>query len=245
VATNARTGRNAVLGLCYLFLAALGAGLLAYAGDRDLGLMGGLLLLLLAASGFVLIGFDTWYVGHRPGVSLATAPSGVPATAFLRSRLPLVMSVAFCLLLVAWSVLGLAVAGGRIGFLVPAVVGLAPLAGLVLGRVSAGGLYLTPAGIEQRKEAVSWSLPWDHVAGVVPGEPLALTLSGPPPEPVYRTRWLWRREPTAPPGVLAVDSRYLAEDPVVVAELVARCIVDPGLRARMGSPEVVAELRRA
>ena len=44
--------------------------------------------------------------------------------------------------------------------------------------------------------------------------------------------------------MVAVDSRYLAEDPVVVVGVVARCIVDPALRQRMGSDEVVAEIRR-
>jgi hypothetical protein len=133
----------------------------------------------------------------------------------------------------------------RVILLLVAVGAATPLVAVLRGRVAAGGLYLTPAGIEQRKEAVSWSVPWEHVSGVVPGEPLALTLSGPPPQPVARTRWLWRREPTAPVGVLAVDGRYLAERPVVVAAVVGRCVADPAFRARMGTADVVAEIRRA
>jgi hypothetical protein len=157
------------------------------------------------------------------------------------------MSVVLPVLLALWALGGSLVVAddvaARVVLLLVAVASATPLVGVVLGRVAPGGLYLTPAGLEQRREAVSWSVPWDHVAGVVPGEPLALTLAGPPPVPVVRTRWLWQREPTGPGGGIAVDSRYLAEDPTVVAELVARCIVDPALRARMGTPEVVAEIR--
>lgn len=236
-----RTGRNAAYGLGYLVLAILGAGMVGYAGDRDLGLMFGSLLLLIAAGGLVLVGFDWWYAGHRPGVTTATAPSGLPATAFLRSRVPLAMSVVVPVLLVAWSLVGLVVTGSWL-FLLPAALFASPLVAVVRGRVAPGGLYLTQEGIEQRKEAVSWSLPWDGVEGVVPGEPLALPLTRPSPEPVVRTRWLWQREPRGLPGVLAVDSRYLAADPVVVAAVIGRCVADPATRARMGTPGVVEEI---
>ncbi|GAA1163850.1 hypothetical protein [Nocardioides aquiterrae] len=245
--TNRRTGRNALYGLGYLLLALLGVALVVTAGDRTLGLLSGLLLLVLAASGFVLVGFDWWYAGHRPGLTTATAPSGRPATAFPRSRVPFVMSVVVPVLLAVWALAGSLLVehvAARVGLLLLAVVFASPLVAVVRGRVAPGGLYLTPEGVEQRKEAVSWSLPWDRVAGVVPGEPLALVLNGPPPDQVVRTRWLWRREPTGPAGVVAVDSRYLAERPEVVAELVARCIVHPPLRERLGTPEVVAEIRR-
>lgn len=245
---GARNGRNLAYALCYLVLAVLGVGLVAEAGDRALGLVGGTLLLVVAAAGLVLVGFDGWYVRHRPGLTTAQAPSGARATAFLRSPVPLVMSVAVPVVLALWAVAGSLVAdrvAARVVLLLIALVLATPLVAVVRGRVAAGGLYLTPQGLEQRKEAVSWSVPWEHVSGVVPGEPLALTLSGPAPRPVVRTRWLWRREPSAPGGMLAVDSRYLSEPPVVVAELIARCVVDPALRARMGMPEVVAEIRRS
>jgi hypothetical protein len=246
--SDARNGRNLAYTLGYVLLALLGAALVGYAGDRTLGLVGGALLLLVAAGGFALVGFDGWYVRHRPGLETAEAPSGVPATAFLRSPVPFVLSVVVPVLLALWALAGSLVAdqvATRVVLLVVAIGFATPLVAVVRGQVAPGGLYLTPSGIEQRKEAVSWSVPWEHVSGVVPGEPLALTLSGPAPQPVVRTRWLWRREPSAPAGVLAVDSRYLAERPVVVAELVARCVADPGVRARMGTPEVVAEIRRS
>lgn len=246
--TNRRTGRNAAYGLGYLLLALLGAGLVAAAGDRTLGLLLGLLLLVIAGSGFVLVGFDWWYAGHRPGATTATAPSGRRATAFPRSPVPFTMSVVVPVLLALWALVGSLVAdhlAARVVLLLLAVGLATPLLAVVRGRVAPGGLYLTAEGIEQRKEAVSWSLPWERVAGVVPGEPLALTLDGPAPEPVVRTRRLWQREPTGVPGALAVDSRYLAADPVVVAALVARCVADPALRPRMGTPEVLAEIRSA
>ncbi|MCB0895746.1 MAG: hypothetical protein H6529_16370 [Nocardioides sp.] len=245
--TDLHNGRNAAYAVGYLLLALLGAGLLATTSDRDVGLLGGLLLLVVAAGGLVLVGHDAWFVRHRPGVSVATAPSGVRATAFVRSGVPTVMSAVMPALLAAWAVVGCVVADAPAARVILALVALgfaSPLVAVARGRVVPGGLYLTPAGVEQRKEAVSWSISWDELAGAVPSEPLALTLAGPPPQPVVRTRWLWQREPTAPAGVVAVDSRYLAEDPVVVVGVVARCIVDPALRQRMGSDEVVAEIRR-
>jgi hypothetical protein len=243
---NRRTGRNAAYGLGYLLLALLGAGLVASAADRTLGLLLGLLLLLIAASGGALVGFDWWYAGHRPGATTGTAPSGVPATAILRSPVPTAMSVAVPVALAVWALVGSLVAdhlATRVVLLLVACGIATPLVAVVRGRVAPGGVYLTRQGIEQRKEAVSWSLPWDRVAGVVPGEPLALVLAGPAPDPVIRTRRLWRREPTGPAGVVAVDSRYLAEAPEVVAELVARCLVHPPLRERLGTPELLAEIR--
>lgn len=241
----ARNGRNAAYGLGYLLLAALGAGLLGYTGDRSLGLLLGLLLVVLAAAGLVLVGFDAWHVRHRPGVTLATAPSGAPATAFLRSPVPTTMSAVVPVLLALWATVGSLVVhqvAARVVLLLVALGLLTPLVAVLRGRVAPGGLYLTPGGIEQRKEAVSWSVPWSAVAGVVPGEPLALPLTGPSPEPTRRTRVLWQREPRGRPGVLAVDSRYLAADPVVIAAVVGRCVADPAARARMGTADVVEEI---
>ena len=241
----ARNGRNAAYGLGYLLLAALGAGLVGYTGDRLLGLLFGLLLLIVAAAGLVLVGFDTWYVRHRPGVTVATAPSGVPATAFPRSPVPTAMSVVVPVLLALWALAGSLLAddvAARVVLLLLAAGLATPLVAVVRGRVVPGGLYLTPTGVEQRKEAVSWSIPWDDLDGVVPGEPLALSLRAPAPERTVRTRLLWQREPRGLPGVVAVDSRYLAADPVVVAAVVGRCLADPAARARMGTPDVVDEI---
>jgi hypothetical protein len=244
--THPRTRRNAAYGLGYLLLGAVGAGLVGYTGDRTPGLLLGLLLLPLAVLGLVLVGFDSWYVRHRPGVTVATAPSGRPATAFLRSPVPTAMSAATPALLALWSLLGCVLADGPVARVLLALlaVGLAtPLVAVVRGRVAPGGLFLTSEGIEHRKEAVTWSVPWDDVSGVVPGEPLALTVRGAPAEQ-RTTRVLWRREVRAPGGAVGVDSRYLAADPVVIAAVVARCIADPALRARMGTEGAVAEIGR-
>lgn len=240
-----RNGRNVGYALGYLLLALLGAGLVGYTGDRTSGLLFGVLLLLVAAAGFALVGFDTWFVRHRPGGTVSVAPSGVPATAFLRSSVPTALSGVVPALLALWAVLGCVLVDGPAAKVVLALLALglaSPLVALARGHVAAGGLYLTPAGIEQRKEAVSWSIPWEHLSGVVPGEPLALTLSGPAPEPEVRTRLLWQREPKGLPGVVAVDSRYLAADPVVIAAVIGRCLADPAVRSRMGTPDVVQEI---
>lgn len=243
--SSRRTGRAIAYGLIYLALAALGALLLAYADGEALAVLSGLLLLLLAGAGGVLVAFDWWSPAHRAGVALATAPSGQPATAFVRSPVPTVMSTLLPSLLAAWAALGVVLAGSPAARVVLAAVALLllwPVVPVVRGRIAPGGLYLTPTGIEQRKEAVTWSVSWAQVSGAVPGEPLAVTLNGPAPAPAATTRVLWRREPDSPPGVLAVDSRYLAADPTVIAAVVTRCVAQPDLRARLGTPESVREV---
>jgi hypothetical protein len=244
----ARTGRNLALGVAYLLLAVLGVALLRYAGDRLAGALAGALLLLLAVAGLVLVGFDSWYVGHRPGVRLAPAPSGAPATAFPRSPLPTVMSAVLPAALAVWALTGCVLAASSGRPLAAVVLGLlgigvaTPLVAAVRGRVAAGGLYLTATGVEHRKEAVTWAIPWEEVTGVVPGDPLALTLRGGAPEHHATTRVLWQREISGPPGTQGVDSRYLAEDPGIVAAVIARCLVEPDLRGRMGTESAVAEI---
>ena len=242
-----RTARNVALGVGYLALAALGVALLATAADRLLGLLSGILLLLVAVAGFVLVGFDAWYPRHRAGVVVAAAPSGAVATAFPRSKVPMAMSTVLPAALAAWGVLGCILAAAAdepVAAVVLALVAVGvatPLVAVVRGQVAPGGLYLTPAGIEHRKEAVTWSLRWEDVTGVVPGAPLAV-LRTTAPQLRTTTRVLWQREPSGPPGVQAVDSRYLAEDDVVVAAVIARCIAHPEQRARMGTEAAVAEI---
>ena len=47
-----------------------------------------------------------------------------------------------------------------------ALVLLWPLAVAAAGKVKVGGLWLTPAGLEYRKEAVSWAMPWSDLRRV-------------------------------------------------------------------------------
>lgn len=247
MATGSRPLRNALLAACYLGLGALGLGLLAYAADGLLGLLAGVLLLLLAVSGLLLIVFDSAYPRRRPGAKTGTAPSGAPATVFTRSPVVVVLSTLVPAALAGWAVLGCVLAAGRGQTTASVVLGLVavglatPLVAVVRGRVAAGGLYLTPAGVEHRKESVSWSVPWDDVTGVVPGEPLALLVRA---QPRLRTstRVLWQREPTGPRGTVAVDSRYLAADSRVIAAVVARCVAEPAHRRRLGTQESLAEI---
>ncbi|WP_435744555.1 hypothetical protein [Nocardioides sp. SYSU DS0663] len=242
-----RTVRNLVLGGCYVALAALGALLVVEAGDRLLGLLSGLLLLLVAAAGLALVCFDSWYVTHRPGPRVGTAPSGLPATVVARSPVPTVLSAVVPALLAGWALLGCVLAAGEERPVAAVVLGLlaallaSPLLAVARRQVSAGGLWLTAAGIEHRKEGVGWSVPWEDVTGAVPGEPLAVLVRA-QPRLQRTTRLLWQREPAAPAGALAVDSRYLAADPAAVAAVVARCVAEPGQRARMGTPEAVRQI---
>ena len=113
----------------------------------------------------------------RPGPVLSTAPTGAPAMFFRRSPFMTVVSVVFCLAFAVWAG-ALAVVlyghGHGVWASVPAPLAgvlLWPVAVLLTGRIKPGGLWLTPVGLEYRKEAVSWTLPWPDVDRIDPAEP--------------------------------------------------------------------------
>lgn len=199
------------------------------------------LLGMLGIVGLVGVGQQAWFVRNRPGVALGAAPSGRPATVVLRSAFTTGMSIAVSGALAVFFAAAtgaLLVAGS--GWL--ALTGLMtailvwPLVPAARGQVRAGGLYLTTEGIEHRRDAVLWSLPWSAVTGAVPGEPVALVLDGRPGvETTSTTRWVWNREPRAPSGVVGVDCRTLGLDGVLVAAALNTALAHPERRADLGT----------
>jgi hypothetical protein len=200
------------------------------------------LVLGIGASGLVGVVQQGWFVRHRPGVALGTAPSGAPATVVLRSSFTTGMSIvvtgalalylgAATVALLAAGYAGAAATGALTALLVW------PLVPAARGRISPGALYLTAAGLEHRRDAVLWSLPWSAVTGAVPGEPVALVLregqAG--AETSSTTPWVWNREVPAPRGVVAVDCRTLGLDGVLVAAAVNTALALPARRAELGT----------
>jgi hypothetical protein len=122
--------------------------------------------------------------------------------------------------------------------LVLGVVVLSMLVPVLLGRVPAGGVHLTEQGVTSAKDGSWWRLDWDDVAGVVPGEPLAVVLrDGARPARGRTAPSAWRSEVRAPEGVLAIQTRYLAVDAGTVAFLLLAYRDRPDLRALLGTPE--------
>ena len=132
-----------------------------------------------------------------------------------------VVSVVFLVFLVGWSgALAIVLYGHGHGVWASLVVALAlvflwPVAVLPAGRIKPGGLWLTPDGLEYRKEAVSWTLAWSDLEGidrtgsavqkgvlphasglgVAAVEPLVLALRpGARLEVLRSVWWVWSRE---------------------------------------------------
>lgn len=237
--------RAAAIGLVYLAIAALGVGGLSTSSTQEL--LGGrgllvVLLLVVGLAGLARAVHGWWFARHRPGAVLGTSPSGLPAVVLRRSRFRTVTSVAVTGALCAASAITAAgLVGDRPGWAalcaLVAVVLLWPLVPVVAGRVHVGGLYLTAQGIEHVRDAVSWTMRWDQVAGASPREPLGLVLeAGQQPERTRRVRWVWDREVSAPDGTVGVECRSLAIDAVLVAAAVNTAVGFPQRRAELGTP---------
>ena len=143
---------------------------------------------------------------------------------------------------------GCLVAGAAVGFgrgdtglgILPLALGagfLALLAPVLLGRVRAGGLYLTAQGVTSVKDGAWWRVSWDDVAGVVPGR-----AAGRGAARRRRSRARPDRAPRmalagqkAPEGVLAVQTRYLSEDAPTLAFLLLAYRDRPDLLGTFGT----------
>ncbi|ANH38357.1 hypothetical protein I601_1927 [Nocardioides dokdonensis FR1436] len=240
-----RNVRNVLVGVGYVWFLLMGVGLVSLG---DFGpVLAGSFLLLLAVGGFVMVGIDVWVPRRRPAVRVGTAPSGAAATVFPYSRAQVLMSGVGMTVYIVWSAVG-AVLSAREGYPVGAwllaLTGLGlvvPMVPLLRGRIAVGGLYVTTVGLELRQEGAGWSVPWEDVTGVVPHEPVPVLVSAPPKRHDTTTR-MWRREPRTGPGMVVIDTRYLAGGPGVVAAVIGKCLVHPGQRARMGDMYVVSEI---
>lgn len=236
------TGHNAFLTMSYVFLAVLGTGIVVVGGVA--AVMIGSLLLLIAAGGFVMVGFDTYLPRHRPAVEAGTAPSGAAAMVFPYPRVALVLPVFWTATFLIWAVVGALLslrANAPIGVWLLglfAALLLWPLVELLRGRIAVGGLYLTSTGVEYRHEGISWSTSWESIASAGPVEShhsrdsLMIVLTS-WPERHDTTRVVWRRELRLHKPVMVVSAQYIAGGADVIADVLQRCVRLPQTRAEL------------
>jgi hypothetical protein len=128
---------------------------------------------MVGIGGLSMILFIALFGRVRGAPVLCTAPSGAPATFFRRSPFMLVCSVVFCIALAVWAgtvAVVLGAYGHAVWASLPALFALVllwPVAVVATGKVESGGLWLTSAGLEYRKQAVCWTLTWSELRSVV------------------------------------------------------------------------------
>lgn len=242
--------RRAGFAVGYLALGALGVLGLVYvvAGQVEGGFIAWFhaLLVVIGVGGLAMVGIEAWFVRHRPGARLGVAPSGAPATVVPRSPSHLVLSVVLTSTLVlffgAASLVLVAEGSGWVAVTAPLAALLVwPLVPAARGRVRAGGLYLTAAGLEHRRDAVLWSVPWEAIGLAVPGVSVAVPLQGGVrARTTTTTPVVWNREVKARPGVVGIDCRMLGLDGVLVAAAINQAAAFPEQRAELGTPASLA-----
>ncbi len=163
----------------------LGVGLLVTAIPR-LGTLGRVFVgacFLLPACGSLFLVAETitrwWWSRRRPGAAvLGVAPSGAAATVVPRSGAALIGPTVMAASMFAFTVL-LAVRARPVPWLA-ALIALGALAlvtrllPILLGHARAGGLYLTPSGVEHRYGVCTTEVPWDSLVVPDPGPPFPL-----------------------------------------------------------------------
>ncbi|MFM6849886.1 MAG: hypothetical protein ACKOVB_12390 [Terrabacter sp.] len=181
-----------------------------------------------------------WWSVRRPGrLVVADAPSGVASTAVLRSRGSLTTPLTLAVFHLAWCafmvVLTAAVPWVALLFVLLALLACWRLAPFVLGRVSSGGVYLTPSAIELRWGTRSARVPWEAVEGR-PNE-LAHGLGGAvaPGVRTFPVDVPLDVTDQALPGRVAVPVPYLWLRADELAELIGWYAVQPALRAHLGT----------
>jgi hypothetical protein len=201
----------------------------------------------IAAAGLislVSLSLELLLVRRRPSVSLGVAPEGgAPATLLLRAAWTVWVGGAAAAALAVAALLGAVLALRSDNWflaLLLAIVGLwsaSYLVPLVLGQVTAGGVYLSAAGIEHRRSGSWWRIGWEDVADVAAQEPLAVALAtGAAVERGRTTRWGWKGEVRAPTGVLGIQTRYLTVDHVVLSFVLLAYKHHPEQREQLGTP---------
>jgi hypothetical protein len=256
-------------GVSYALMGAVGVAVLLAlpdveaVEDRHVSLFAGSFFALIGGSGLALVLFIPLSDRYRAAAVVATAPSGAPALFFRRSPFMLVFSVVMTFALAVWSGSAALMLGAYGHELWAALLGafalvlLWPVAVVPTGKVRSGGLWLTPAGVEYRKEAVGWTLPWSELhavddrgdagtpvgalpqaagLGVAAVAPVLLVLTPGARPRVRRTaRWVWNRECRVREGMLCVDCFDLAAGRPVIVDMLGRCLAYPRFRAQLGT----------
>jgi hypothetical protein len=226
----------------HVLLAGIGVALLG--GREEIAVFAGVLLLIMAVNGSVIVAFATSYDRHRPQPRLAVAPSGEQATFYPRSRFAVAMPLVLIVALTGW-LAAIAITVWRNGF--PGWSGFWGLLALYLfaalplalgGRVRAGGLWLTRSGVQHRDLAVSWAVPWSGVLGVAAGEPIGLTLRAGAAVSVHRAvRWYWQPKPRPSEFQLGFGCTYLAGGNAEITAALQHYLDEPAARERLGTPQ--------
>lgn len=236
-------GRLALLAAGQVFVVLVGAGILV-AAVRDGSTYGVLFGVLLTGLGVVSLAATVLETSRRgsTGAVVGRSPAGVPATVLPRAGWVPAVTAGFLVVLAGCALAAGVVAVGR-DDLVVAVVLLAVgavlatyLAFVARGRMPAGGVYLAADGVTNVKDGATWRIGWDDIAGVVPGEPLAVVLrDGARPVRSSTAPPGWRGEVRAPEGTLAVQTRYLSDDAATLAFVLLAYRDRPDLRPQLGT----------
>lgn len=188
---------------------------------------------------------------------LGPAPSGAPATCFLRSPLVAAVTGVITLFVAGWlGAVAVVVYGhgyyyeallltGALLFLVWR------LALLATRRTVLGGLWLTRSGVEYRRNATGWRVSWEQLERVLsvaeaehapprpvrrPGEPVFLVLPADErAEGVRQGRWGRDHRYRFPDNVLVVDTAGLSGDRALIVETLERHLSFPPMRATLGT----------
>lgn len=246
---------------CWLWASVIGDALLAVLGLSGLGYgiaepsaavgifgAGLALLALILLTAAVL---ELPLLRQRPGAELGHTPEGAPAlvvqrmawtvpiAAAVTTALGLIVGAAGILALVRgqwlWGILLVLAGLWFLSYLVP----------LAAGRVTSGGLYFTSDGIEHRRNAVWWRVPWAGVeSAALQGSVLALVLTDDAHVERRRTtRWGWQRSVRSPAGILAVETQNLSEEGATIVNVIVRCVIDREFRALLGTQRALDTVR--
>ena len=184
-----------------------------------------------------------WWRGRRDGQPvLVAAPTGLPATAYVRSRVGLLVPAVLALMFFVYGG-GFAVLMAHYGsvwwslpFVAWGLWGLGYLAPFVFGRVRSGGLYLTANGLEHRFGTVTAFVPWPAVRIPQVGDPLVL----PAGRGSRRKSFPWNiaGDPTdaAPRRWVAAPLTYLPTTSAELVEQLTTYVFQPQLREYLGTP---------
>lgn len=236
------TGSKLLRAFGGLLMLLVGAAVLWQAAKQGsaFGVVFGVLLLGLAVVSAAQLVFESQRRGG--GARIGTAPDGERATILPRRGYAPGFS-ALVLLLLGGCLLASAVVAGRDGQPVLAVILAAPslpllfyLGAVLVGRMPAGGVYLTPTAVVDSHSGDTVRVAWDDVVGIRVDSPITLIVR--PGSSVQRTRTAprgWRGGVRAPEGLVGIEVRQLREEPAVVGFLLEAYRERADLRDQLGT----------
>lgn len=199
---------------------------------------------LLAGWVFARSFAELWVPRHQIEPVLGTAPSGARATVFPRSSLWLTSLTVLGLLWVVCQTLEAvllyrqerAMSMSLSSSILLAVVPLLWLLPVLLGRARAGGLWLTPDGVESHYLGRSWSVRWEDVHWAICGSCVTVVTKPGTEVPVRRVvpRIWYGHKPSRYESPYA-DSLFLRADAALAQDMIRYAAVFPARRADLGT----------